>query len=348
MWKALQFEFHTLRFPPFPFSYANSGLHYDYSLNCKLLYWHIYLKIIVPLVVLFCSGLLLKEIINPSTPTLTVVKVLGLLVQIILGIQAFEFALEFPTNGRGLLEIFNEINKIHDKISCKIHRLMCNSQRHIHIKCLRKQLNNVVSFLKTENSQVDTEGLVALATAGLLFASIPFLFMFLQFEIDFAFFFINLIFPLQYTLSYKMSFLILRFFIILQIIIETMRLISFKILLSEFVIHLMASNLKILFSQVQSLNNFQLYLRVRSGMRVCSQMALMVSNCDLTFGNQLTTITSVNSAILIMIGFVVITLNHIVPGYATVCLFLYTCVVTQVYNVFLGMQIKSTHFQNNL
>jgi len=55
-------------------------------------------------------------------------------------------------------------------------------------------------------------------------------------------------------------------------------------------------------------------------------MSIVVSCCDLNFGNQFTTITSVNSALLIMIWFAVISLNQIVPGYATVCIFfVYLC-----------------------
>jgi len=55
--------------------------------------------------------------------------------------------------------------------------------------------------MRTGNSKIDTEGLVALATAGLLLASIPFLLLVLKSDVDFFLFLINLIVPEQYNLN---------------------------------------------------------------------------------------------------------------------------------------------------
>jgi len=70
MWMAFRFEFYILRILPFPFSYENSRLNYNSSLTGKLFYWHIYLKLGVPVVVLLSSSLLFKEVFKPFNTTI--------------------------------------------------------------------------------------------------------------------------------------------------------------------------------------------------------------------------------------------------------------------------------------
>jgi len=326
MWMAFHFEFYILRFLPFPFSYKNSRLHYDSSLDWKLLYWHLSIKLGLTFSILLCSSLLLKEIFKPSIPPLTMIKVLGLIVHVLVGILTFEFAMEFSTNGRGLLEIFNEVIKLHNKITIetikpisRIHRL--NSKKPFPLKRMK---DKVLGLLTKEDSKIDSEGLIAMATAGLLFSPFPFVLIALQFDIDFTYFLIHLVVPKQYVLTYRLEFLLLRFVLFFYALIEIMRLSTFKLLLSEFVVKIMESNMKILCNCIRKFHNNQQF---RSSIfPMYYQMSILVSYADYAFGNQFTTIIFATSATLIMIGFVVIRLHYILPIYATIfLLILYVC-----------------------
>jgi len=238
--------------------------------------------------------------------------------------------MEFSTNGRGLLEVFNEVIKLHDKIKPPIatsqiqSRKPNGSKKSLSIKRIKANVVNLV--MTNKYSQIDRDGLIALATAGFLFSSIPFVLIAMYFDIDFIWFFIDqVVVPGQYILAYRMTFFMLRFILFFQFIVVTTHLISYKLLILEFVIKTMESNMKILFVRIRkSLSNYRQFHSATLPMYY--QMNILVSYCDLSFGNQFSTLMFATTACLIMTGFIVIRLNKIIQIHGTgfVCL-LFLC-----------------------
>jgi len=124
MWMAMDLEFILIRcYPfPFPFSYNNQKLtlHYNPSWSFKYLPWYLFMKLGLPSMFFLGLGLLSKEIFKPSQPQLSTIQIFAIFCQTGVTILVYDFATEFSTNGRGGIDIFNELKRIERSLLGKL------------------------------------------------------------------------------------------------------------------------------------------------------------------------------------------------------------------------------------
>jgi len=116
MWTAMDLQFILIRCYPFPFPfYFNKHkltLHYNSSLSIRYVHWHLLMKLGLPTVFVVSCGFLCREVFKPSEPPLSLLQIFALIGQAMLGVLCFDFATEFSTHGRGVINIFNELKRI--------------------------------------------------------------------------------------------------------------------------------------------------------------------------------------------------------------------------------------------
>jgi len=124
MWMAMDLEFILIRWYPFPFPFSYNSkkltLNYNSSWSFKYLPWHLFMKLGIPSMFVLSLGFLSKEIFKPSQPQLSTLQIFAIFCQTGITILVYDFATEFSTNGRGVIDVFNELKRIERRLLGKL------------------------------------------------------------------------------------------------------------------------------------------------------------------------------------------------------------------------------------